>query len=110
MTWVTIRSDNDKWASQITGFRWGDGETDPDQKTYTAGQAFLDAGLPCIYGPTAYVTPILNNIISKPSSYKTITGGYTFDCSETSKVPNFYLNFGGYWIEMRASDFIIDIG
>ena len=35
VTWVPTTANNDKWTSSISGFRWGTGETDPDQKTYT---------------------------------------------------------------------------
>ena len=58
-TWITTKNDEDKWASEIKGFRWGAGEASPDEQTYTSMEGYLDAALPCIYGPKTYVDPII---------------------------------------------------
>ena len=34
---------------------------------------------------------------------------YTFDCSESSKMPSFELLYGGYWFEVTPDDYIIEI-
>ena len=37
-------------------------------------------------------------------------GDVTLPCESVSSVPSLFLLMGGYWFEMQAQDFLIEIG
>ena len=72
--------------------------------------ALTDTGTSCIIGPSTAIFSIRNQILNTVDNVESNESwSYTFPCSESSKMPSFELLYGGYWMEVFAEDYIIDI-
>ena len=69
-----------------------------------------DTGQSCISGPKFvmnYIGYMLFSLIEDPWGTDLEEGW--FKCNERTKLPNFWLLYGGYWMEVRSEDYIIEM-
>jgi len=109
--YISIESSNLWWSAALTGFRWDSSMDDQNEYAISEGDyALTDTGSSCIIGPPE-AGVILRNIISRfPKVYEDNGWGYIFDCpADYSDYPSFELLYGGYWFEVKAEDYIIQL-
>ena len=90
--------------------KWKDVMNDTYETTFTPTAAITDTGASCLIGPSEYVDIIYNSILAQTSVNVEDDGwGDIFWCSDIPNLPSFYLNFGGYWFEVKAEDYSIEV-
>jgi len=108
-TWVSIDKSKDYWANDITGWRWGGEEKDLTVKKLSGHSGFLDSGSGYILGPKEAVEDIYDRILELTSSNRDNNNyRHTYPCTDRANFFPFYVNWGGYWIEVRPEDYSIE--
>ena len=116
ITWIEINETSDWWTSDLTSFRF-------DSTHRTTGQDFLirsgvtealtDTGTSCMTGPKEDMEFIIDQIIAQIEETVTVytddDWGYQFECPDGTPQLNFEVLYGGYWMEVKPEDYLIDI-
>ena len=98
------------WTNEVRGMKWKDVMNDTYETTFTPTEAITDTGSSCLIGPSEYVDIIYNSILAQTSvSVEDPSWGDIYWCSDIPNLPSFYLNFGGYWFEVKAEDYSIEV-
>ena len=107
-TWVPIDKSKDYWANDISGWRWGGEEKDLTVKSLSGHSGFLDSGSGYILGPKDAIIDIYDRILELTSSNRDSDNyRHTYPCTDRANFFPFYVNWGGYWIEVRPEDYSI---
>ena len=112
VTYINIESSNPWWTAQLEGFRWTANMDDTAEYAIKTGDyALTDTGTSCIIGPADEVDVIRNSILETMDIvYEDTNWGYIFACpADYSTMPAFDFLFGGYWLNVLAEDYIIDV-
>ena len=112
VTYINIESSNAWWSAQLEGFRWTANMEDTAEYAIKTGDyALTDTGTSCIIGPADEVDVIRNSILETMDIvYADTNWSYVFACpADYSTMPAFDFLFGGYWLNVLAEDYIIDV-
>lgn len=71
-------------------------------------QAITDSGTSFAYFPDVYYQAIMKKVLKLVVFKQQVDGLYVISCLERKLLPPIYLLYGGYWIEMKASDYILE--
>ena len=83
---------------------------DPTEYALNEMNALTDTGTSCIIGPSTEVNSIRNWILEQSDNVSTSTSwDYTFPCADAANMPSFELLYGGYWMDVKADDYVIAI-
>lgn len=116
VAYMDILSENNWWSQNLTGFRWHEASSsmvgDATEYALTAApEALTDTGSSCIFGPSSEIFPIRNTILNLlPSIQDAIGWDYIFQCpGNINDLPVFEFLYGGYWMQIRPEDYILDV-
>lgn len=98
---------NPYWQSYVDGFYFGHY---PDQKyKRTSKLAIVDSGWTTLSGPKTEMEFIIKVVLEKLDQKKVVldsNGRYWLSCAtEREKLPTIYIRFGGYYLEVKNTDY-----
>ena len=86
---------------------------DSTEYVFASKDADLWSAYSCIAGPDGQLDGIINGILGKMTTFAThASWGYIFWCSDVTLglLPSFFLNLGGYWMEVTPENYTFTIG
>ena len=111
--WFSVNNGSNYWSNKIYGYKWGDTMGDSTEYVWTSKDADIWSSYSCIAGPNSQLDGIINGILGKMTTFATnASWGYIFWCSDVTNgtLPSFFLNFGGYYMEVTPENYTFTIG
>ena len=111
VTWLAVNNNSNYWSNKIYGYKWGSTMGDSTEYVFASKDADIWSSYSCIAGPDGQMDGIINGILSKLSTFSINSSwGYIFWCSDVAGLPSFFLNLGGYWMEVTPVNYTFTIG
>ena len=112
MVWIDVLSRNFWWTNYIEGIKFTGADGTVAQYAVKKTKALTDSGTSCVYMPYEYYDSVLHQIQKYALRPELVDiswdGEIAVKCDIREELPVISFLFGGYWMEMRPEDYIVE--